>query len=310
MIQRAGLFFSEITEAEFQRQVKRVESLPYRQRRAFLRLHHYPLFVYKYRFLDPSDEKSVNRLRDIIVRSQFWFSSPRDFNDPFDLTGAILFDGNAQQSRKRLDQILMKRGLRSHERKKVVNEVMSRTPSSLAANIQALLEEFMSSVGVCSFAGDPCSIQMWSHYASNHQGICVQFETARDPRTFFTLLPVDYSDEYPLISWLDTTESDDRAIAMVRTKHTGWAYEGEARLIAIKSANQFRPFRPFALRSVIFGCRIAKNVEACVKDLLTERRGLGLPMPDLYRAFKHSRKYKVLLLKEAREIGKTEGAGT
>jgi len=42
---------------------------------------------------------------------------------------------------------------------------------------------------------DPCSTLMWSHYADNHRGICLEFDTTNP--LFSDALEVAYRSEYP-----------------------------------------------------------------------------------------------------------------
>src|SRR5687767_11518551 len=86
------------TPQEFVPIAKALLTLGYRKRRKFLweRVKpKLPRFLYKFRSLLPSDETSVDRLRDILVRSRLWFSSPADFNDPFDTAVKAIVDGDA-----------------------------------------------------------------------------------------------------------------------------------------------------------------------------------------------------------------------
>jgi|GraSoiStandDraft_41_1057321.scaffolds.fasta_scaffold513194_1 hypothetical protein len=81
-------------EAKTEAVIQYLESLSYNQRRSVYRQHKFPpQFLYKFRQLNPSDSKSVDRIRDLIVRSRFWLSSPLRLNDPFDTAARIVFDG-------------------------------------------------------------------------------------------------------------------------------------------------------------------------------------------------------------------------
>ena len=73
---------------------------------------------------------------------------------------------------------------------------------------QQKFREQSEHTGVCSFAGDPLNILMWSHYASNHRGVCLQFDVAKDPINLLLALPVEYSDEYPVVNWITAFEID------------------------------------------------------------------------------------------------------
>jgi len=50
---------------------------------------------------------------------------------------------------------------------------------------------------------------MWSHYATNHEGLCFQFELARDIETFSKALPVNYNDDYPVVNWIKDVSGNE-----------------------------------------------------------------------------------------------------
>jgi hypothetical protein len=154
-----------------------LERLPFSVLRNELR----PRFLYKFRTLELSDPISVDRIRDVIVRSRFWLSSPLDFNDPFDTSAEVVFDGSIEEKRRRVDEILKEHGLNWKERQKERIRILSKPDSDIEAFIAQMHRESTEELGVYSFGGDPLSILMWSHYASNHQGLCFQFDAAKDP---------------------------------------------------------------------------------------------------------------------------------
>lgn len=275
-----------------------LQGLGYRDRKKFLRDQKPRLdrFLYKFRSLVPSDVKSVERMRDILVECRLRLSSPAEFNDLFDMSGKLEAGGPPSEIRKRLDKIMKTQGVRWNDRKKQITKIMSHADSEGAfLKSQETFEKTVYRAGVCSFAGDPLSILMWSHYAANHEGVCLQFELARDPRTFAQALPVDYNDDYPIVNWV--TGMNEINIPLLR-KHTGWKYERERRIIIPESAGQFIKFGPAALSGIIVGCRASDPTVKQLRDLLTERSSRGFPPPKLYRAYKHKDKYRLLLKKE------------
>jgi hypothetical protein len=272
---------------------RRLENLPFNVLRTVLK----PRFLYKFRTLEPSNPISVDRIRDVIVRSRFWLSSPLDFNDPFDTATKVVFDGSINEKRRRVDEILKEHGLNWKERQKERIRILSKPHSEFEAIIAELHSESTEKIGVYSFGGDPLSILMWSHYASNHQGLCFQFDAAKDVRTLGAHTPtMHYSDDYPITNW--TTDWVGCMQVVLLRKHNGWSYERESRLLVPEHSNEYIPFRPDALRSVIVGCCARPETVEQLHRLVTERSAAGFPLPKLYRAFKHDSKYKLLLKRE------------
>src|SRR4051812_16457938 len=87
-------------------------ALPYWKRRLFLwhRIEpREPRFLYKYRLLDVKQPDTLVFTRDIIVGSRLWLSSPRDFNDPFDMTADVVYEGTLGQRRARIKKLVKER---------------------------------------------------------------------------------------------------------------------------------------------------------------------------------------------------------
>lgn len=286
-------------DADFEAIVDYLLSLDYRQRREFLWHRVKPRmsrFLYKFRSLDPSNTTSVEHMRDIVVRSRFWLSSPLDFNDPFDMSAQIIVDGTGKEKRQRIDDILKRQGVAWVERQKTMASILCKPDTELHRIAETTYRQSLGRVGVYSFGGDPRSILMWSHYSFFHQGFCLQFEVAKDPKTFCQAITVTYSDDYPVIKW--TTAVNAGIKAVIETKHRRWKYERETRIIILESSRQYLPFDPQVLRGIIIGCRAEPETIQQLRQLLAERSSSGLPPPTLYRAFTHPSKYKLVIKKE------------
>ncbi len=104
------------------------------------------------------------------------------------------------------------------------------------------------------------STLMWSHYAKNHTGICLEFHVSN--HLFLKAMPVSYEIKYPQFH-IDTMY--EHATQVVLTKADCWRYEDEFRLIASPDLAIDNPLRlhdgmylrlPLpSLLSVIVGCK-------------------------------------------------------
>lgn len=127
---------------------------------------------------------------------------------------------------------------------------------------------------------------MWSHYAYNHEGICIQFESIRDFNVFGWAIPVEYGKDYPIIDWLKPPELEDYENIFLK-KSYDWKYEKERRIVEPNKANKPLLFQGGALTGVIFGSQVKPETIEAVQILLVERKDKGLPVPILYKAVKH-----------------------
>ncbi len=210
-----------------------IHSLSYWERRLFLAKRisdNYPHFQYKYKALasDPAGPQA-RHLRDIIVDSRLWLSSPLDFNDPFDMTARVVFEGDPDTVRRRFKQLIAdKSGKGWKERKAMLEEFVARPRNMLQGEAERAFSKNLGQIGVFSFAGDPRSVVMWSHYGDHHIGICLQFEVARDTQTMLVAVPVKYVRDYPTLNWVGETAEQLKHVLL--NKFEKWRYEGEWRI--------------------------------------------------------------------------------
>lgn len=274
-----------------------VASMSHFQRRCFLRRQygHRWRYLFKYRKVSENDNSSIEKIKNILLQSELWLSSPADFNDPFDTSAKIIFEGTGAQKRERFDLLIkrMEPKISWKKRKEYINSIMAAHGNSFHQKLQEMQNALAKSLGVCSFAGDARNILMWSHYANNHSGICLQFNRAIDPQSFLQAVQVDYTDRYPVIDWMVNSTGEN--IKSVLSKHAGWSYERESRIIIPMRANSPLTFRAEALCAIIFGCKSTSQTVTIVKTILDERVKLGMPTVALYKANMHSEKYELHL---------------
>jgi hypothetical protein len=129
--------------------------------------------------------------------------------------------------------------------------------------------------------------------ANGRLGVCLQLETARDFPILSRAATVDYEPEYPTINWFVGYQTGIGK--MLLGKHPRWKYEDETRIIIDGEAGKYLPFRPAALRAIVFGCRADQAVSAAIDSLLAERQAAGYPPVKLYRAHLHGREYRLVI---------------
>ncbi len=125
----------------------------------------------------------------------------------------------------------------------------------------------------------PDSTLMWSHYADNHRGICLEFGT--DTPLVGRAREVEYLRDYP--KWSPNMLGDTGPHILL-TKSDDWKYEREYRIIGLSDGID-RPFdaRPLlvkdnflklptgALKAVIVGCEANfANIERTVRSVAPE----------------------------------------
>jgi len=232
--------------------------------------------------------RSVNEYTlDFIRNGSVFFSSPADFNDPYD-TRFVDRDSLAQKQRL--------------ERERRAQETDAALLGVAMMNVferEHRGSEVKKLVYCVSEIVD--SILMWSHYADSHRGICVVLEaeekgnpwwipfarssvslagmarvrTAEDGRIEIVdhepsaaqeivMLPaqqVQYSDEMPGLFMFDPIpDGPVRGVTFEFVKHTSWAYERERRVVVRESFLAENPahLAPGTIMGVVFGTKTAK----------------------------------------------------
>lgn len=167
-----------------------------------------------------------------LVHKKNWASNPINFNDPFEFT---LRTGNSINSEGKY--ILIKK------EELLVKEQIQKT---------------LSSMGVVSYSESYDDILLWSHYAFNHQGMCLVFEI-ENPK-YLHLFKVKYRKTIFNLGFKKNSKNQP----VLYTKSKVWAYEREHRQIFMYNEKHFD--YPGKLKEIIFGCQSSiKDISTVVK---------------------------------------------
>jgi hypothetical protein len=244
-----------------------------------------PQFLYKYR---PWNAWAKN----IISTGELWYAKMDSFNDPFEGRFYIDSDLSVVEAVALATQLGMSRkkevdfGRQLYSWGDISDDILSNVllfdadyglkcqpefQDKLKAKIPSI-EDYYRNVGVLSLAADCDSILMWSHYANNHEGVCLEFDV-RGPECSY-LKPVSYADSYP-VARIAELANDRNALmdVMVYTKSNHWAYEQEWRAHE-EEGNKSYPFDG-KLRTIILGARFDDRFE-CDVLALAESQNIGV----------------------------------
>jgi hypothetical protein len=247
-------------------------------------------FLYKYRSVDGAYADQT--LEDIIVHSVLRMGSAAEFNDPFDMAAYIYAEGTEEQRRVKMSQLIRQNGADVDGFDETLRRFMAIPLSDFVPTLKNSQQVHRQSIGVTCFATNVRNLLMWSHYAGQHRGICLVFDTSLDFHTLAHAVRVDYLVDYPLINWIDGFE--EQIMPMLLRKHPCWSYEGERRIILPEQAGKYLPFRPQALSSVILGACATDRTAGLIGELLRKRADAGMPAVATYRAALHARQYRLV----------------
>ncbi len=236
--------------------------------------------LYRYRAID---KHTLEGLRN----SEFYFTSPKDFNDPFDCKNQFSFEGSDDNDWRQFFKEQLKHQephLSSKERNEKVEAVI-RSGTHRVKEIQKeqkkiwgrILEEDSNKIGIVCLSRRHKDILMWSHYSDKHRGVCLEFDKGILESRFYCR-KVCYSQKYPTfnvyVSALVNSGPENiyKMFLLAKAKH--WKYEKEYRLIVDPSKREdFPEERKFkypekALIGLIWGCQTSDKDKKMVMDAL------------------------------------------
>jgi len=225
-----------------------------------------PSKLYKYQ---PYKENRISA----IINKKLWFSMPKDMNDPFDCRGVCW----------NTDEI--ENFLKTRVHKDKIKEF-----DSIDSIVEGAIASLRNNIKISCFSEELFSMPMWSHYADNHTGFCIEYDFTRlsyeNDLTKY-LFPVGYdSRRYDITNLFKKTFNepyDPRVILLcflMNLKHSSWSYEKEWRIIKMRlpeekeftSGLEDCPLKPTA---IYLGVNFDKNEVHSVKEKL---KSLDIPI--------------------------------
>ncbi|MFC6520321.1 DUF2971 domain-containing protein [Undibacterium arcticum] len=128
-----------------------------------------------YRYLSLNTEKHLEWFLGYL-EGQAYFSSPLNFNDPFEM-GATISPPSIEALMIAIPEV-HGNYLSKNNQRKVAENVHSKFKSDPQ---KVVSEERMQNIGVMCLSEDKNNKLMWSHYADSHRGICIGFSTEYPP---------------------------------------------------------------------------------------------------------------------------------
>jgi hypothetical protein len=226
----------------------------------------------------------------MLGEAEVYFANPPQFNDPFDCSPTVRVDVELVDLERLWKHLRLKAVGKEKASKELGHHRYMATQYgtyddgakgskyyeiALVGDIDDHVTTHFGGRGVLSLATHWDNPLMWSHYADEHRGICVEFDT-RDHRCD-RLEPVTYSSTRfllvsDLLEWqLNKSQEAERKInkQFFFAKAPQWRYEKEWRAIAPKHGVDDAPFR---ISAIYLGCRCDSSVQRAVVRLLADER--------------------------------------
>lgn len=256
-----------------------------------------PRYLYRYYSFD---EKK--HYEDILFKDTLYFSSPKNFNDPFDKGLNIKFKGKGKKfiTNHLLNEVLPYAYTNfDKEKENRAKDFIEKNYPAFNPNnksIELLLQQgsinFVLSSGVCCFSELNNNILMWSHYAWKHTGFCVNFNYEELVKSIFKynkknnviIYPhkVIYKKKYPRISGYDKNQVDSLFI-----KSSLWKYEKEWRFSYSFGDDKKVPLPKSVVSAIYMGLEIEKSNEDIIRKAVSAKQY----KIELYKAKKIQNKF-------------------
>ena len=176
-------------------------------------------------------------LHDSLSKRRVYCSDPADLNDPWDCRP--WFDSDALDDPMLLEEFIAWI-FSLTPTKPLSDEEVRAAQGEIRANRtyrQEMLDrwsrEFLKTIPgrwrLYCLTPVPDSTLMWSHYANNHKGICLEF--GLEHPVFGSALEVSYLSSYP--KWSPNSLIQTGSYRVLLTKSDDWHYEREFRIICL-----------------------------------------------------------------------------
>lgn len=125
-------------------------------------------------------------------------------------------------------------------------------------------------IGLCCLSKSNANILMWSHYAHNHAGFCLEFSASDHTPFFGEAQEVRYATDFPVVDFFNT-QHEKQVDLIFLTKFIGWQYEEECRIIDHQSGPGLHGYPIDLLESVTFGLRMTEDDKRKIRSWLAKR---------------------------------------
>ena len=201
----------------------------------------------------------------ILTEGTMKFSSPFDFNDPFDCLP--VYTRNLREIRKRNRKIITRSIAHVNAGRKLSPGAKIQQRGKFARKMRKVIHtdewhrNLLVGTGICSLSDIPDNILMWSHYAEFHRGFVVGFRVnwnEMDPTRLHSAglnlitQEVTYSKHRPEVMFASDSNTEFLG-KLLLTKALPWEYESEQRVIDMKRGPGIHPYK----RDELLGCVIA-----------------------------------------------------
>lgn len=220
-----------------------------------------PSYFYKFRDISKFT-------RTIIVKSELYFGSAEDFNDPFDFLPIFTMKADRKPLQRYLEDTVPNRP--RAERRKFAAQIISAPnfpeyEKQAMAVAQAELEKVRRSSGLLCLSSRSEHMLLWSHYANSHRGIALRFRPEKGDGFFERACEVTYQRAREKLNFVLHDTMTLHKLGLL-TKADFWSYENEWRIVGQPGSKGGHKFPAASLDGIILGAKISEEDEREVRE--------------------------------------------
>lgn len=232
-----------------------------------------------YKYKDVTGD-GITHVEDMLSNNQIWFSSPTDFNDPFECGCKYDINNSREEVILRKSMFLVKKGASISDAIAQAEEDIPQQSNNVKEwQRQQIETHTLRAANTAMLCLTPiCDNQvMWSHYAKKHEGICIQFRPLEDKLDshldfLAKAQQVDYSIRCPTVNFM-SDHREELFRKLLLTKSMPYHYEKEWRLVLYNDGPGLKPIPEGIIGAIILGIKTEQEIEDRVIKASAEYEG-------------------------------------
>lgn len=179
-----------------------------------------------YRYFPLSSEEQLRRFL-LVMEGHIYFASPVSFNDPFEVSNVLPVPTKIEFERALHSTVSDAGNLTKSAKERLYRSIASKVVSESPPLVTI---DWLSQIGILFLTESNDDLLMWSHYASNHTGVCIGLDSDKEP--FDSAQTVEYTADRLLTTANVAALSDEELVRQILfRKSRQWAYEREWRVV-------------------------------------------------------------------------------
>ena len=249
-----------------------------------------------------------NYLLNSLNNNQLIFSSPKQFNDPFDCNLPIDTNCTPSEIQEFYIKIQSKKGILTPNEASSCSKKLYDNPNILKNYIKDLIYDHrrFSCFTTASNEAHLTNSRFWGNYANKHNGICMKFsveflkDTIVNNNSRMKFIPIRYcdSDKIPEFNYIKNRLRDiPTSVSQhyLGTKSKEWEDENEIRLVYDSKDKIIEPyiyhkFNPRYLQEIYFGINLSTENKKKLKRIFNQPKYRHV---ELFKLEKDQKQFKL-----------------